>query len=330
MAEGPTPPDALDAAQVRVATASAVPEPAYPVLFLFLDGVGVGEDDAGRNPLAAAAMPELHALLGGPLTRSTLARETPTLLYRPLDAGLEHAGLPQSATGQTTLLTGQNGAALMRGHYGPWPGPTLIRALEHDTLFHAATGTAALANVYPPEYFRGQARRRVRPNAPVVAARAAGVGLRRLADYRVGKGVPADLTGAYFASSEADLPAIGERMAGQWLATLSRRHTFTFFDVWLTDRLGHKQDALQAVKLLERFDRFLAALLSELDNVTLVLTSDHGNLEDMATRSHTRNPVPLLVLGPGAFAFREAGSLLDVAPAIRALWQPAGEATRGA
>ncbi len=48
----------------------------------------------------------------------------------------------------------------------------------------------------------------------------------------------------------------------------------------------------------------------------LVVTSDHGNLEDLSTKSHTRNPVPLLAVGPGADAFAGAASLTDVTPAV--------------
>ena len=35
------------------------------VLFLFLDGVGLGPDDPNTNPLAQAAMPNLSRLLNG-------------------------------------------------------------------------------------------------------------------------------------------------------------------------------------------------------------------------------------------------------------------------
>jgi bisphosphoglycerate-independent phosphoglycerate mutase (AlkP superfamily) len=47
-----------------------------------------------------------------------------------------------------------------------------------------------------------------------------------------------------------------------------------------------------------------------------VLTSDHGNMEDLSTGSHTRNPVPLLARGPQARRFAAAESIADVTPAI--------------
>jgi phosphopentomutase len=33
------------------------------------------------------------------------------------------------------------------------------------------------------------------------------------------------------------------------------------------------------------------------DSGLILLTSDHGNLEDLSTRHHTRNQVPLLLIG---------------------------------
>src|SRR5690606_24221234 len=123
------------------------------------------------------------------------------VVFRSLDATLEHDGLPQSATGQTAILTGLNAAALMQGHYGPWPGPTLQRVLRADTLFHhgEAAGGAALANAYPPGYFAAMTGRRYRPNANAFAAGAAGVELRGSEHYLEGTGVPSDLDGAHFA-----------------------------------------------------------------------------------------------------------------------------------
>src|SRR5690606_13800037 len=167
------------------------------VILLFLDGVGLGDADPAINPLAAARMPVLTRLIGATPVATAQSRSAVNVVYRPIDATLGHDGLPQSATGQATILTGLNGADIMNGHYGPWPGPTLIETLSRGTLFHdaASSGGAALANVYPPRYFATEGRRRFRPNAPVVAARAAGVRLRGLDDYVAGQAVAPDLVG---------------------------------------------------------------------------------------------------------------------------------------
>jgi bisphosphoglycerate-independent phosphoglycerate mutase (AlkP superfamily) len=60
-------------------------------------------------------------------------------------------------------------------------------------------------------------------------------------------------------------------------------------------------------------------LISLLDKErdTLLITSDHGNLEDGAALTHTRNPVPLVVWGNRSHELRESiHSLVDVTPAL--------------
>ena len=289
------------------------------VVMVFLDGVGLGEPDPGRNPLAAADMPLLRELVGGAPVAGAPARSEAGLVFRPIDARLGHEGLPQSATGQTSLLTGRNGAAIMGRHYGPWPGPTLARELQQDTLFHHANGSAALANAYPEGYFRALEGRRLRPNAPVMAARAAGVTLFDLDAYRHGDALAADVTGAAFHELDPALATLTAEEAGRRLARLAGHHAFTFFDVWLTDRLGHERRFEDGVRLLEAIDGLLAGALSDLGDATLVLTSDHGNLEDLTSSRHTRNMVPLLAVGPDAGAFAGAADLMDVALASRRL-----------
>lgn len=295
------------------------------VLFVFLDGVGLGPDDPSANPVAAAETPFIESLLGTKLTLAAEPVTTSELVYRRLDATLGVEGLPQSATGQTTLLTGANAAAVMGRHYGPWPGPTLQRLMEeHGTLFTEASelGGAVLANAYPPAYFAAMGGRRHRPNAPAFAALAAGLELRDLDAYRAGGAAAADLTGERFAAMDPSLSAHGAAGTAAALLGLASAAAFTFFDVWPTDALGHAQDFTGATRLLGLLDDVLSRLGGH--GVTVVVTSDHGNLEDVGSGQHTDAEVPLLVLGPHAEEFAGATSLVDVAPAIRGAWRRTG------
>ena len=285
---------------------------------MFLDGVGVlGEAAPGAppSPVVAARTPTLDALRAGRLAAPSV--------YRELDAGLGHPGLPQSATGQTTLLTGVNAADAMDGHYGPWPGPTLRRVLDAGNLFHdgVRAGGARLANAYPPGYFAAQAGRRMRPNAVAYAALAAGVPQLGAAEYARGEAVPSDLEGAHLAREGGRMGPLGSARA---LAAIAAAHAFTVLDVWLTDAYGHAQAFADAKALLERVDAALGHLVTDpagavARGVTVLVTSDHGNVEDLGVATHTRNPVPLYAAGPGAAAFVGAASLLDVAPAVRSV-----------
>jgi hypothetical protein len=305
-----------------------------PTLMLFVDGVGLGPDDPATNPFAAVATPTLDALAFGSWT-APRPRAGAGRCFAPLDATLGADGRPQSATGQSALLTGRDAVAAMGRPYGPWPGPTLKRFLADGELFGWARarfgpGGAAWAGAYPPGFFAALERGRLRLNALAHAARAAGVALPDLDAYRRGDAVAADLDGSYFASLGVEPPGghrpgpVGAERAGRRLADLARRRSFTLLDVWATDHVGHAARHDEAAELILRLDAFLQGVLdarsSELD---VLLVSDHGNLEDLSHGRHTRAPVPLAVVGPSAGRYVRAGSLLDVAPALRAAWNAA-------
>jgi len=291
-----------------------------PLLFLFLDGVGLGAADPQVNPFAAAKTPFLEALLGGPLTAERPAFRRARALFTQLDARLGFPGLPQSATGQTTLLTGQNGAARMGRHYGPWPGPTLKSMLDEGTLFTEASAAGlrvGFANAFPATYFEALRCGERRVNVPVYTALGAGLALPTTEDYRRGQAVSADLDGTYLHGLEAQNPHLPLPEAGARLAAIAKGNDLTFFDFWLSDTAGHRWSFPESVALIERLDAFLSGLVPALGETTLLVTSDHGNLEDKITRSHTTNPVPLLALGPRAACFAGVEGLLGVAPAAR-------------
>ena len=76
-----------------------------------------------------------------------------------------------------------------------------------------------------------------------------------------------------------------------------------------------------ALSLLAAFDAVLGGLLAAWDDEAgiILITSDHGNLEDLSVRGHTTNPVPALVIGAPALRRRfTAGlrDLTDVTPSI--------------
>lgn len=291
------------------------------VLFVFLDGVGLGP--AGpMNPLSTCALPGFARLAGGaPWTDALPPLATPTHVVATLDATLGMPGLPQSGTGQTALFTGVNAAALHGAHYGPTPPTTVRDVLERESVMaHVAqrsgSDAGAFANAFPTRFFAA-VEPRGRWSATTRMARAAGVRLRLGTDLAAGDAVAADVTGAGW----PDLPVtpVSEAVAAERLLAITRAHRFTLFEVFHTDKAGHAQDAAMAAAVLGTLDRLVGALLDRIDvtRELLVISSDHGNLEDLSTRSHTRHPVPLLAWGAGADTFLGAASLTDVTPALR-------------
>lgn len=298
------------------------------ILLVFLDGVGLAEASPS-NPLARGHMPALERLLGGPLTREQ-AQGGSELCLVPLDACLDVPGLPQSATGQTTLFTGLNAAAALGRHVTAFPGPRLRQILEEHSLFRRAARagrSATFANAFSPLYFELVAQRRLRYSATVCAVLAAGLPLRGLEHLRAGEAVSWDVVRDRLRRHEHEaLAQVTAEEAGRHLAALAAQHQLTVFETFLTDLAGHGRGEITVAEALARIDGLLAGALAHLPpDCTLVLTSDHGNVEDDSHTRHTRNPVPLLALGPQAPSFVDLGSLRDVTPRILACLGQSGQ-----
>ena len=75
---------------------------------------------------------------------------------------------------------------------------------------------------------------------------------------------------------------------------------FTLFEHYLADEAGHAQDLPAAERALETFDAFARAVIEQRpSDCQVLICSDHGNVEDLSTRGHTRNPVAVLSFGEG-------------------------------
>ena len=75
------------------------------------------------------------------------------------------------------------------------------------------------------------------------------------------------------------------------------------------------------VALLENLDAVLGGLMEEWGDRSdlIVVSSDHGNLEDLSKRGHTLNPVPAILIGPSKMRSDMASKLEDLtsfAPAM--------------
>ncbi len=256
-----------------------------PVLFVFLDGVGLGPA-SDANPFATLSLPAFEHLAGGQRwTEDARPIRDESHVFVPIDATLGIPGLPQSGTGQATLFSGKNAAAAHGGHFGPYP-PTAVRpVLAAHSIYQRLLDRGlraddlAFANAYPDRFFAA-AEARGRWTVTTFMANAAGVRLRTARDLAAGDALTADLTGAGWQRLvEPDLPVVSEAEAAGRLLALARRHRITLFEYFLTDKAGHSRDAARAAEVLTSLDRFLQALLDGGGDVLLVVSSDHGNLE---------------------------------------------------
>jgi hypothetical protein len=302
-------------------------------LFLFMDGIGFGENDPAVNPFAAANTPNLNRLLNDQALVKGIAplkSERATLLA--LDANLGMPGLPQSATGQASLLTGKNVPALVGEHYGPKPNKAVAAVVREDNLFIQLTKRgyrSTLLNAYPPRYFQGIESGKRLLSAIPLAVTSAGIPLKTMQDLFEGDGFSVDFTGEGWRTQLgfADAPVKRQDAAGHRLAHVAQSYDLAFFEFWPSDYAGHHQDRQGAIDLLDHFDGVLAGLLDGWDDEQglILITSDHGNMEDLSQRHHTSNPVPALVIGAEKLRDEfcaQLKSLSDVTPAILQFYPP--------
>lgn len=296
------------------------------LLFIFLDGVGIGTDDPANNPFLEAAIPTWRGLAGGGWP--TLAQPGPwqsaeaTLLAA--DATLGVAGEPQSGTGTTALLTGENAPALLGRHAGPFPPREIVPVLQEKNLLTqvAARGQpVTFANAFPPFYFERMARGKARRTTCTQAALAASIPLRKYDDLVAGEALSGWITNEHWRRVADIVPEISPFQAGQNLARLAQGHTVTLFEYFHTDHLGHRPDRTEAHATLHRLDDFLAGILATLDPARdlLILASDHGNFEAQDHSRHTLNPTLVTLWGHRhAQVAQRIRATTDITPALLA------------
>ena len=293
--------------------------PGGRLLLVFVDGVGLAP--AGpANPLADGATPTLESWLGGPLVAENVGRRRGAVLAA-LDANLEVEGLPQSATGQTTLFTGVNAAREMGRHVSAFPGPRLRRLIRRHGLLgrlRQAGHPVTFANAYSRSFVERFRAREARRSVTTCLVQYAGLDFRLEGDLAEGRAVSWDISRELFAArTGADVAPVTPFEAGAHLAAVASRHRFTLFETFLTDLAGHGRVGVTPAAAIARVDDLLAGVAAAAPaDLTVLLTSDHGNIEDSGGRLHTRNPVPLVAMGPAADRFAGLGSILQVAPAV--------------
>jgi 2,3-bisphosphoglycerate-independent phosphoglycerate mutase len=137
-------------------------------------------------------------------------------------------------------------------------------------------------------------------------------------------------------SAEAAAAAFAER----WRAAAHEGRPFRFGIINFAnpDMVGHTGSISAATRAVETVDRCLVQVLAAVleQGGGAIVTSDHGNAEEMLTpdggpqTAHSLNPVPFIVTVRGATLGHPPGILADVAPtALHLLGIPQPEAMRG-
>lgn len=284
------------------------------VLLFFIDGLGIGTRGS-HNPLDGLADADPLAIF---------QNEPPQISFDgtlvETDACLGIEGRPQSASGQTTILTGVNAPAAIGYHKQGFPNKALLEIIREHSIFlqlkSAGVEQITFANTYTKPFFEARPRW---ISATTAAVEAAGLDFNTVDDLKAGRAVYQDFTNRLLIERGEQVELRTPEEAAEVLASIVASHRFTLYEYFITDKVGHAQDMTSARLVLQNLARMVRRLLERVDlqKTSVILTSDHGNIEDLSTRSHTLNAVPTIVWGTRKERIsKRITSLVDITPAI--------------
>ena len=284
------------------------------LLLFFIDGLGIGSRGpsnpldglTGAEPLAHFHDEELTTIHDG--------------IVVPTDPTLGVEGRPQSASGQSTILTGINVPNQLGYHKQGFPNAAMLEILREHSIFlqltQAGVAPVTFANTYTQRFFEERPRW---VSATTAAVEAAGLPFRTVVDLKNNRAVYQDFSNRFLIERGEDVTVRTPEEAAKVLARIVSENRFTLYEYFITDKIGHAQDFDAARTTLQALALYIRELLNcvDLDQTSVILTSDHGNIEDLSSRNHTLNHVPTIVWGKqrNQIASR-IRSLADITPAI--------------
>jgi 2,3-bisphosphoglycerate-independent phosphoglycerate mutase len=292
------------------------------IIFFFIDGIGLGSNDTRKNPCMFEELEFFNSSSNNVFPKSICHNG----IALGVDANLEIDGLPQSATGQTTLFTGINASKLLGRHLNAYPNQLLRNVLEKQSIFKILKNAGlkcAFLNAFRPPFFDYNPEQILKHlSVTTVMNHYAGLPFFGINDIRENKSVYHDITNMDLIDKGFEVPRRSPEEAGEIVAKQSFQYDFLLFEYFQTDKAGHSRDMERAVNELLLLEKFLGSIITNMGkNTMLIVASDHGNIEDISVKGHTRNLALTLLFGPGADVFSEKLlSLTDFVPAIKSLF----------
>lgn len=290
---------------------------------IFIDGVGIGEKDADKNPFVKFGFKTFENFFGAiPHKNNSILKNHPYYLF-PVDPVMGVEGLPQSGTGQVSIFCGINAQKFVGKHFGPFPYSTTIPIIEKQNIlkhFKKNGKKVFFANAYPQIFFDYLNSGKKRLSVTSLSCRLSDIRLNNATDVREGRALTAEMTNSRWNKKlKYNLKVISPKTAARRLLRITSRNDFTLYEFFLTDHLGHGRIQDEFDDIYKNLDEFLFTILSEIDleNLTLIICSDHGNFEDISVKKHTTNPA--LTITTGKYAkqlFENISNLSDIKPSI--------------
>jgi hypothetical protein len=286
----------------------------HHIILFFIDGLGVGPLDPDYNPCTHTT----HGIFRYSNNQLPFGGR-----HIPLDACLDVDGLPQSGSGQTTIYTGHNAAKLIGRHLFGFPNRQLRELIAGESLFvqlSNANFKCKFINAFRPLFFTTpEIFRYMRMSATTEMNRSANLSFNTIKDITDKNALYHDYTNKIIQKYGFNLPVYKPEDAAAILFSESKKYDLILYEYFMTDQAGHLQDMDRAVHILEDLERLIYSLASliEKQETSLIVISDHGNIEDLRTKSHTRNPAFMATWGVDDDMLGKPIALTDVLPIIK-------------
>lgn len=290
---------------------------------IFIDGFGIGKKDFEFNPFFKNGFETFEKIFGEiPHLEKQYLSKNGNYLF-PADARLGVEGLPQSGTGQVSIFCGMNAPKYVGKHFGPFPYSTTIPVIEKENIFKTYKDLEMFpffANAYPKVFFDYLKSGKTRLSVTTLSCHLTGIKLNTVKEIRRKIALTAEITNERWNRKlKYQLKIITPDVAARRLLKVAAKHDFTLFEFFLTDHLGHGRIADEFDTIYNNLDKFLLTILTELNSeeLTLIVCSDHGNIEDLAVKTHTINPALTITAGKNATQLAEnIKDLTDIKPSI--------------
>lgn len=289
---------------------------------IFIDGLGIGEKDATKNPFFKRKYKFFEEIFGDTPHLANQNLNSGDKYIFPIDANMGVDDLPQSGTGQASIFCGVNAPQINGKHFGPFPPKSTLEILREKNILGVLDKrgyNVAFANCYPQIFFDYVESGKQRLSVTTLSCLMSNIRLKNESDLRSGNGLSAEITNSRWRTKLGlDVPEINVAQAVENLLKLSSENNFTLFEFFLTDHLGHGRIKDEFDEITNNLDEFLYLIFSNLpQNTTLLICSDHGNFEDISDKKHTRNPA--LGISAGKYAkelSQQIDSLDQIKPAL--------------
>jgi hypothetical protein len=218
-----------------------------------------------------------------------------------LDARLGVTGLPQSATGHTTIYTGRNGPGLIGKHLYGYPNAALRNLLQEHGIFVSLQQkniSCKFMNAFRPVFFTTpEIFQDLHLSATTEMNKFAGLPFCSIEMIKGKKALYHDYTNKELIEKSFKMNPFSGEDAAQVLINESAKYQLILYEYFLTDFAGHGRDMERAISELRKVEQLLDALLRKinLQETLLMVVSDHGNIEDLRTKSHTLNPAYMAI-----------------------------------